>query len=256
MLSARKKNYWNLVGELAIADFKLRYQGSVLGYAWSLVKPLLLFSILYLVFSIFLRFDIRHYNLYLLLGVILWGYLAEGTTNSINNLIGKGGLISHVYFPRSIIVVASTMTSLLTLLLNLAVFAVFFVFSGVPFSMVIFLFILFLVELYFIVLGLGFLVSSLNIKFRDLSHIWEVLLQIGFWATPIIYSIGMIPAKFHFWYYMNPMTRIIQYSRDAVIYGKVPDVTGIAASIFLTVIIFTVGYLVFKQREPYFAEEL
>jgi len=239
-----------------MADFKLRYQGSALGYLWSLVKPLLLFSILYLVFSIFLRFNVQHYSLYLLLGIILWGYLAEGTTNSINNLVGKGGLISRVNFPRSIIVIASTMTSLLTLLLNLVVFAIFFIFSGVPISPAIFLFVLFLVELYFIVLGLGFLISSLNIKFRDLSHIWEVLLQVGFWATPIIYSVSMIPAKYHFWFFMNPMTRIIQYSRDVVIYGLVPDTKGILASIFLTVIIFTVGYLVFKKREPYFAEEL
>jgi len=251
-----KSNYFNLVKELAVSDFKLRYQGSALGYLWSFFKPLLLFGVLYVVFSIFLRFDVEHYNLYLLLGIILWGYLAEGTTNSIQNLTSKGGLITRVYFPRSIIIIASTLTSLITLILNLIVFAIFYIFSGATLSPMALLFVLFIIELYFIVLGLGLLISALNIKFRDLSHIWEILLQAGFWATPIIYSINMIPTKYHFWLYMNPMTRIIQYSRDVVIYGNMPDLKGIFGSILLTIVIFVVGYLVFKKREPYFAEEL
>ena len=82
MINKQKAAYWNLVRELTITDFKLRYQGSILGYLWSLLKPLLLFGVLYVVFSIFLRFDVEHYNLYLLLGIILWGYFAEGTTGA------------------------------------------------------------------------------------------------------------------------------------------------------------------------------
>lgn len=126
----QKNNYINLIKELTISDFKLRYQGSVLGYLWSFIKPLLLFGILYLVFSVFLRFDVENYNLYLLLGIILWGYLAEGTSNAISSLISKGGLISRVNFPRSLIVISSTLTSLLTLLLNLIVFAIFLPLTG------------------------------------------------------------------------------------------------------------------------------
>ncbi|MDD5040095.1 MAG: ABC transporter permease [Patescibacteria group bacterium] len=255
-MTIKRQRYWNLVRELAIADFKLRYQGSVLGYLWSLVKPLLLFGVLYLVFSVFMRFDIAQYNLYLLLGVILWGYLAEGTTTAISNLVNKGGLIARVSFPRTIIVVASTVTSLITLFLNLIVFMIFFIASGVPVHATVVLFPLLLLELYLITTGLGLLISALNIKVRDLSHIWEVMLQIGFWATPIIYSMSMIPAKYHFWYFMNPMTRIIKYSRDVVIYGIAPDLKGVIASFFMAIALFVVGYLVFKKREPYFAEDL
>lgn len=256
MNNKQKAAYWGLVRELTITDFKLRYQGSVLGYVWSFLKPLLLFGVLYVVFSIFLRFDIEYYNVYLLLGIILWGYLSDGTTASINSLANKRGLISRVSFPRTIIIIASTFTTLLTLLLNLIVLAVFFIISGIPITITILLFPLMLIELYFIVLGLGFLISALNIKFRDLSHIWEIILQAGFWATPIIYSISMIPEQYHFWLYMNPMTRIIQYSRDVLIYGVMPDMKGIVASFFLAIAIFVVGYLVFKKREPYFAEDL
>jgi len=250
------KQYWNLVKELTISDFKLKYQGSALGYVWSLLKPLLLFGVLYVVFSIFLRFDVEHYNLYLLLGIILWGYFSEGTTNAVGNIVGKSGLISRVNFPRSIIVIASTLTSLLTLLLNLLVFVVFFIFSGATVAPSVLLFVIFLVELYLITLGIGYLISALNIKFRDLSHIWEILLQVGFWATPIIYAVDMIPLKYHFWLFMNPMTRIIQYSRDVIIYGMMPDLKGVIASVFMAVAIFVAGYLVFKKREPYFAEDL
>ena len=209
-----------------------------------------------MVFSIFLRFNVEHYNLYLLLGIILWGYFAEGTTNAVGNIVGKSGLISRVNFPRSIIVVASSLTSLLTLFLNLVVFVVFFIFSGVSFGPSVFIFVILFIELYFMTLGIGYLISSLNIKFRDLSHVWEILLQVGFWATPIIYAVDMIPLKYHFWLFMNPMTRIIQYSRDVVIYGSMPDLRGIIASLFMAIAIFVAGYLVFKKREPYFAEDL
>jgi len=256
MLDNQKNRYLNLVKELAISDFKLRYQGSLLGYLWSFIKPLLLFGILYLVFSVFLRFQIEHYNLYLLLGIILWTYVVDGTNGAINDLLAKSGFISRVTFPRTIIIISSTLTNFFTLILNLLVFSIFFIVSDVPFSPLIFLFILFLVELYLVVLGVGYLLSALNIKFRDLSHIWTILLQLGFWATPIVYTLNMVPVKYHFWIFLNPVARIIQYSRQVVINNTLPDLKGILGSVLLTIAIYVVGYLVYKKREPYFAEDI
>ncbi|MFH1598264.1 MAG: ABC transporter permease [Patescibacteria group bacterium] len=251
-----KSQYWNLIKEFAISDFKLKYQGSVLGYFWSLIKPLLMFGFLYLVFSIFLRFNIENYRVYLLLGIIMWTFFAECTSSATSSLISKGGIIQRVNFSRKAIVIASSATSFITFLLNLIIFIILYLISGLGFSWTIFIFILFVVELYFVALGLGFLVASLNVKWRDLSHIWEVLLQVGFWLTPIIWSVEMVPVKYHFWIYQNPLARIIQYSRDVVINHSVPSGTGILASLVLVLIFFFLGYFVFQKRQKNFAEEL
>jgi len=251
-----ESRYWNLIKELAIADFKLKYQGSVLGYLWSLIKPLLLFGFLYLVFSVFLRFEIENYRVYLLLGIIIWSFFADCTSTAAQNLIAKGGIIQRVYFPRQAIVIASALTSFITFLLNLVIFLILYLFSGLGFSWTILLFFLFIAEVYLVALGVSFLVASLNVKWRDLSHIWEVLLQVGFWLTPIIWSIEMVPGKYHFWIYQNPLARIIQYSRDVFINHTIPSWTGILASIILVLFFFGLGYLVFQKRQKNFAEEL
>ena len=251
-----KSQYWNLIKEFAISDFKLKYQGSVLGYFWSLIKPLLMFGFLYLVFSIFLRFEIENYRVYLLLGIIIWTFFTECTSSSISSLISKGGIIKRVNFPKITIVIASSLTSFITFLLNLVIFVILYLISGLGFSPTIFLFILFIVELYFVSLGLGLLVSSLNVKWRDFSHIWQVVLRIGFWLTPIIWSVDMVPHKYHFWIFQNPMARIIQYSREVIINHTVPSLTGILGSILLVALFFFLGYFVFKHRQANFAEEL
>src|SRR4030042_1454431 len=125
-----RKNYLYLIFVMAVTDFKVKYDNSALGYLWSLLKPLLMFGTLYLVFSVLVRWQVENYKLYLLLGIILWNFLAEVTLNSMVLLEGKASIIKKIYFPRWIIVIASSLTSLLTLLLNTIVFFIFFVISN------------------------------------------------------------------------------------------------------------------------------
>src|SRR4030042_6413272 len=146
--SLGRKNYLYLVLVMAITDFKVKYDNSALGYLWSLLKPLLMFGTLYLVFSVFVRWNVENYRLYLLLGIILWNFLAEVTLNSMVLLEGKASIIKKIYFPRWIIVIASSLTSLLTLLLNTIVFFIFFVISGAHFHATGLLMIVYLAELY------------------------------------------------------------------------------------------------------------
>ena len=129
-----RKNTIFLLTQLALTDFKLRYNNSVLGYLWSLLNPLLIFSVYYLVFSVFMRFEgVSHYQLYLLLGILLWNYFAESTLNGMASIQYKSSLISKINFPKWIIVVASNLTSVLTLVINILIFSVFFILSGVSF---------------------------------------------------------------------------------------------------------------------------
>jgi ABC-type polysaccharide/polyol phosphate export permease len=172
---------------MAITDFKIKYDNSVLGYLWSLLKPLLMFGTLYLVFSVFVRWNVENYKLHLLLGIMLWNFLAEVTLNSMVLLEGKASILKKIFFPRWIIVIASSLTSLLTLLLNIVVFFIFFIFSGAHFQHNMWFFPLFLAEFYVFVVGLTLLLCALYPKFRDVHHIWEVFAQLGFWATPIVY---------------------------------------------------------------------
>jgi ABC-type polysaccharide/polyol phosphate export permease len=253
-----RKNYLFLIGTIAVTDFKLKYDNSVLGYFWSLLKPLLMFGTLYLVFSVFVRWDVKNYKLYLLLGIILWSFLAEVTLNSMVLLLGKAAILKKVYFPRWIIVVSSSLVSLFTLLLNILVFIFFFAISGAHFSFSAWFLIIFIAELYLISVGLAFLLCALFPKFRDVHHTWEVFVQLGFWITPIVYPISIVPEKYHSLIFLNPVARIIQGSREAVIgprgeffsFGNHMIIILIAASLF------AIGLGLFNKLSRSFAEDL
>lgn len=245
-----------ILKEIAISDFKVRYQNSLLGYFWTLVKPLLLFAVLYIVFSVFMRFPVENYQLYLLLGVVIWNFFAEATSIALRAFETKESIIRKVYFPRIIIVIASTLTSFLTFLLNMIVFFIFLAFSDVGFSVNFFFFLIYVIELYFVILGVSLLLSVLYIKFRDISHIWEVLLQIGFWMTPIIYPITMIPEQYHRLIYLNPLARLIEYSRTVFILDHIPEANLNGALLIMVAAILVFGIFIFLKFDKKITEWL
>jgi ABC-type polysaccharide/polyol phosphate export permease len=257
-ISSGRKNYIYLTLVMAITDFRVKYDNSALGYLWSLLKPLLMFGTLYLVFSVFIRWDVENYKLHLLLGIILWNFLAEVTLQSMVLLEAKAAIIKKIYFPRWVVIIASSLTSLLTLFLNIVVFFFFFIFSDPPFCTSALLLGLYLIELYFFSVGVALLLSALYPKFRDIHHIWEVFVQLGFWVTPIIYPISVVPEKYHAFIFLNPMARIIQGSRQAII-GPPGDFTSFTNHIILisvAAVFFLAGLTLFNKLSPSFAEDL
>lgn len=257
-ITAGRKNYLYLTTMMAISDFKMKYDNSVLGYLWSLLKPLLMFGTLYLVFSVFVRWQMDNYKLYLLLGIILWNFLAEVTLNTMVLLEAKASVLKKIYFPRWIIVISSSLTSVLTLFLNIIVFFIFYVVSGAGYKSTIWLFFIYIMELYVLVVGLTFFLCALFPKFRDIHHIWEVFVQLGFWSTPIIYPIIIVPEKYHKFIFLNPVARIIQGSRDAII-GIGGDFLGLNNHIIIVIIavsFFVIGLMTFNKLSPSFAEDL
>jgi ABC-type polysaccharide/polyol phosphate export permease len=250
-----KKNL-RILKEIAISDFKVRYQNSILGYFWTLIKPLLLFAVLYVVFSIFMRFPVENYQLYLLLGVIIWNFFAEATSIALRSFETKQALITKVYFPRIIIVVASTLTSFLTFLLNMIVFFVFLALSDINFGLHFFFFIVYVIELYLIILSVSLILSVLYVKFRDISHIWDVLLQIGFWLTPIIYPVSMIPSEYHRLIYLSPMARIIEYSRAVFIQNHIPSPALNLILLLMVTLLVLFGIIIFQSFEKRIPENI
>ncbi len=255
-----------LLSELVRTDFKLRYQGSVLGYAWSLLRPLLMFLILYVVFVKFLKLGngIPHYPVYLLLGIVIWNFFVEMTMQSLTSIVGRADLIRKIKIPRWTIVVSSSVSALINFLLNLLVVVVFILFSHVTLSSSALWFPLILIEVYVFALGLSFFLSAAYVKFRDISYIWEVGLQAGFYLTPILYPLSRIPSvTLQKVLLLNPMAQSIQGARYSIITHETITVNQIFSGgyyqyipylIVVFVIIF--GSLFFRKQSQNFAEEI
>lgn len=203
-----------LLRELITTDFKLRYQGSVLGYLWSLLKPLMLFAILYIVFVNFLKIGsgIEHYAVYLLLGVVMWSFFTEATTQGMNAIVERGDLIRKINFPKYIIVISGTVSALINLSLNLIVVGFFMLLNGVDFRWNMLLIPLNIIELYIIALAIAFFLAAIYVKYRDVSHIWEVIMQGAFYATPVLYPVQLLAGKD-----IQTVTQILESSNHLIV---------------------------------------
>lgn len=257
-----------LLRELVVTDFKLRYQGSVLGYLWSLLKPLMLFAIMYVVFIHFLRFGDagEHFAVQLLLGIVFWTFFTEATSQGMHAIVSRGDLIRKINFPKYIIVVSGTISALINMILNLIVVFIFIILNGVDISKTLLLFPLNILELYIFSLSIAFLLSALYVKFRDIGHIWEVFLQGLFYAIPIIYPLSMVmavntqAAKFLM---LNPLAQVIQDARYNAISHKVITTSSIIENNWIQTIPYTTVIIMiffaiyyFKKNQKYFAENV
>lgn len=257
-----------LLRELVVTDFKLRYQGSVLGYLWSLLKPLFLFAILYTVFGHFLRFGdaVEHFPLYLLLGIVLWGFFAEATSQGLSAIVARGDLIRKVNFPKYIIVISGTLSALINLVLNLLVVFVFMIIAKVDLHPSLWLFPFVLLELYVLAVAIAFFLSAAFVRYRDISHIWEVATQALFYATPVIYPLSLVldqsetAARILM---LSPVAQIIQDARYTLItpqtttlYNLVHKPLLIAVPFTLVALCIASAIFYFKKRSKYFAEDI
>lgn len=179
---------------LVKTDFKLRYQGSFLGIAWSVLKPLMLFLVMYLVFAKFLRMSdgTPTYPVVLLLGISSWQFVTESTNIGLRAVVDRGDLLRKIHFPNYIVVVSATIGALISYGINLIVVLVFAIFAKVQFTWRILFLPINIIELYIITLALTFLMATMYVYFRDIAHIWEVLQQLIFYAMPIIYPLSFV----------------------------------------------------------------
>lgn len=257
-------NYTNLTWQLVLTEFKLKYAGSVLGYVWTLVKPLLFFGVLFVVFSFFFKLGkgIPYYPAYLLVGVLMWAFFAESTLSALHSIVSRGDLIRKVNFPKIIIVEAAVLTALLTFVLNLIVILVFLIISNTGFSFLNLLFIPITLELFIFVLGLSFILAAMFVKFRDFNHIWEVALQVLFYGTPIIYPIAFIPEKVEKLIMVNPLAQIFQDARWVLVSTEVEtswQILGWPLNLLPPTIVigtFAFGLFLFQKSAKNFAEEI
>lgn len=254
-----------LLSELVRTDFKLRYQGSALGYVWSILKPLLMFVILYVVFVYFLRIGkgVEHFPVYLLLGIVMWNFFTEMTVQSLTSIINRGDLIRKIKIPRWTIVFSSSISAVINLLLSLVVVGIFMIINGVVLTPYALLFPLNIIMLYILSLGVSYFLAAAYVKFRDLNYIWEVVLQAGFYVTPIIYPITMVPSiLIQKILLLSPIAMAIQDARfnivtqTTVTTENLVGFPGILVPILITIVIFIVGVTYFRSQSNSFAENI
>ena len=261
-----------LLKELVKTDFKLRYQGSMLGMVWSVLKPLMLFAVMYVVFVRFLRFGagIPHFAVSLLLAQTLWSFFQESTSQGMRAIVDRGDILRKINFPRYIVVISATVSAFINLLISLVVVLIFMIINGVEFRWTILLFPLIVIELYIFALAVAFLLSTLYVKFRDIGHIWDVVMQVWFYATPIIYPLTQIInmgwlAIAKLMLMLNPMAQIIQDARYVLVTTQTETIwntvgTGHAilklVPLAITLTLFIIGVMVFRKHSKTFAEDL
>lgn len=256
----------NLLKEMVRTDFKLRYQNSVIGYFWSLLKPLFMFTILYFVFTKALKIgsNIPGYPVYLLTGVLMWSFFAETTNRSVSAIVSRGNLIRKISIPKYLIVVSGSINSLINLALGVLVLLVFIYFaSGTTTSFQYLLFApLLILELFVLATAISFILSAMFVKFRDVSHLWEVILQGLFYATPIIYPLEIVPTTLQKYMMINPVAQIIQDLRWVLVRPQTTQAYDVLrfpysmAPFLVVLFVSIIAIFYFKSQSVEFAENV
>jgi ABC-2 type transport system permease protein len=263
--SEETRRFWSLTWTLAITDWKLRFYGSVLGYFWSLARPFLLFGVIYLVFSEFANLgdQVKHYPVYILFALVLFQFFAETTGNGLSSLVEREHMLRKVRFPRLVIPLAITLTSLFNLLMTLVAVMVFAIANGVYPRWSWLQLPLLVAILVVLSLGIAMLLSALFVRYRDLAPIWEVFSQALFYASPILYVSTMVPESFQHAYLAAPLAAILAQMRYAIIDPTAPpawEAIGGADRLLIPAAIvvgaFALGWWVFHREAPRIAENL
>lgn len=257
-----------LLHELVKTDFKLRYQGSAIGYLWSLLRPLFMFAILYVVFTMIfpLGKGIPHYPVYLFVGMMLWNFFTEMTQQSLGSIVGRGDLIRKIKIPRWMIVFSTSLNALINLGLNLIVLVIFMIINQVDPMPTLALLPLIIIEVYVFALGLSYFLSAAFVKYRDIQYIWELVIQAGFYLTPILYPLTMVTNDlFQKLILLNPVAQAIQDARWAVV-SHDPNVITIWRAFdggwyalipfVIIVVVCVAGVAFFRSRSSSFAEDI
>jgi ABC-2 type transport system permease protein len=265
-LGGDTKRFWTLAWTLAALEFRLKFFGSVLGYFWQLMRPLLLFSVLYVVFTEFVKIGdgVEHYPAVLLMGIVMHTFFSESTQSSVTSVLARENLVRKIHFPRLVIPAAVVITAGLNFLLNFAAVIVFFVIQGVevrPSWVELIPLMAFLAALS---TGIAMALSALYVRYRDVGPIWDVVIPISFYGTPILYPLETIPSRTAQELLMlNPLAVVVQQARHALIDpGAMSAAEAIGGAprllipLGIVVAVCAIGYTIFSRSAPHIAEEL
>lgn len=248
--------YGFLLEQLVSRNFNTKYRQSVLGVLWSFLNPLLTMAVQYIVFSQLFRSDITHFPVYLLSGIILFGFFTECVSLGMDSIVMNGPLITKVAMPKVIFPLSRSLSSLINLVISLVPLLVIMLISGAPFTPALLLMPAVIALLFLFALGMTLLLCTMNVFFRDVRFLWSVVSLLWTYATPIFYPISIIPEGWRTLFRCNPMYQFIDCLRTITIGGAVPSMSQWAACLACALIPLGVGWMVFRRNEDKFVFHL
>jgi ABC-2 type transport system permease protein len=266
-LGSDPRRMLHLTVTLAVMEWKLRFFGSVLGYLWQLMRPLLLFGVLYAVFTQFIRFaeGVRYYPAILLVGIVLFTFFSDATGRSVTAVEDRENLVRKIQFPRLVVPLSVMLTAAFTLAFNLIAVLVFVLATGVDPQISWLALPLVVIGVAVFAAGPSMLLSALYVRYRDLKPIWEVMLQVIFYASPILYTIDLVPSEGlqKAIVLLNPLATLLVQTRATLIDPEAPNVWDVVGGDYLLAIpalivagLLVLGFWVFNREAPVIAEEL
>jgi ABC-2 type transport system permease protein len=259
------RRFWELTWMLAVTDWRLRFYGSALGYAWTLARPFAFFGVIYVVFTEVAKIgnDIKNYGICILFSMVLFQFFAEATGGSVTAIVRREGLLRKMRFPHLAIPLSTVLTALMNLVATLAAVFVFAIASGVYPNWGWLELPVLIALLTVVATGVGLLLSVLYVRYRDVQPIWEVFSQMLFYASPVLYVATMVPESYQRAYLANPISATLTEMRASVVdptarhaWDAIGDPIRILIPLGIVAFTFALGLWVFKREAPRFAENL
>lgn len=251
-----RSRYWNLLWEMTRCEFKLRDQGTVLGFFWTLLAPALQFIVMYQVFAKWMGRFVDNYAFYLIVGIVQWNFFANATSTALRSLRAKAGLAQNFHFRREIVVFSAVAVVLWSHLLELAVLLLFLPALGAGLSWTwLYLPILVVIQLLW-VLGVSLFLSQLALQYRDIERIWAILMQAAMFMVPIFYPLQIIAKSKRTWLMLNPIVHIMDGMRACLLRAQVPPAWIVLALLAGGAAATTLGLRYFRSREGLLADYL
>ena len=249
-------NYRELLKTNIKKEIRGKYKGSWLGVMWTFLNPLLMLAVYAFVFPYILRVNVENYTIFMIVALIPWNFFTTAIQSGTGCVVANGNILKKVYFPREIIPISITTSQLVNFLITCLIMFVFILVSGVGFSIHILILPILILIQYILTLAFNFVLSALTVYAHDIDHFVSVILTLGFYATPIVYLSSMLPEKFQWAMYVNPMAVLVESYRSILYYHQMPNFKILGIWVVLSFIFLVLGYAIFKKLEKSFVEEL
>src|SRR5438270_1523618 len=241
-----------LIWALALKELKIRYKRSVLGFLWALLNPMLLMLVLTVVFSTIMAINIPHYAIFLLSVLLPWTFFAQSLAYAAESIVGNGDLIKKVRVAKLVFPIAAVVSNMINLLLSLIPLALVVLIMRHPFHLTWLYLPVPLLALTIFTVGATFFFAAANVYYRDVAHILQIVLQVWFYVTPIIFSEEFFPAKYRWIFKLNPLVYVLHGFRLSVYYGLLPELRSVAASFICALCALLIGYTIFSKYQDDF----
>jgi ABC-type polysaccharide/polyol phosphate export permease len=246
--------YKALINALVVRGLKARYRGSILGFFWTFLNPFLLMLVYLLVFKVFMNNGIKNYTVFLFSGLLPWMWFSTSLTDGVGSIIGGANLITKVLFPPQVISTVPVLVNMMNFIFSLPLLFIFMFFLKMPIGLPLLAVIPVILVQLILTQGLVLIVSSVNVYFRDLQQIVSNLLLLGFFVTPIVYSLKQVPEKYLFIFYINPMTTVVRSYQWIFYYNTFPNWLHLFYLFIVSIVILFAGVFIFEQLKEAFPE--